>query len=31
MKIKAWQVWWIITIIGILLIVILQLLGYSVD
>lgn len=31
MKINAWQVWWIVAIIGILLITILQLLGYSVD
>lgn len=31
MKINAWQVWWIVAITGILLIIILQLLGYSVD
>lgn len=31
MKINAWQVWWIVAIIGILLITILQLFGYPVD
>ena len=31
MKLNAWQVWWIVAIIGILLIIVLQLLGYSVD